>query len=77
MAVLLGNEIYCCVYAHVAFKARSAILQCRGPKQSRVVVLPVDASCEDLEVDPGLPFLNSFVQQATNAGAISLKDAPT
>ena len=40
------------------------------------MVLPVDASCEDLEVDPGLPFLNSFVQQATNAGGNTLKDAP-
>lgn len=44
----------------------------RGPKQSRVMVLPADASCEDLEVDPALPFLNGFVQQATNAGTTSL-----
>ena len=31
--------------------------------------LPVDASCEDLEVDPHLPFLNDFVGQALANGA--------
>ena len=32
-------------------------------------VLPVDASCEDVEVDETLPMLNSYVQQALRAGA--------
>lgn len=31
--------------------------------------LPVDASCEDLEVDPKLGFLDSFVAQALSQGA--------
>lgn len=33
-------------------------------------VLPVDASCEDIEVDSNLPFLDSFVNKALAAGAI-------
>ncbi len=49
---------------------------CRGPKQSRVMVLPVDASCEDLEVDPQVPFLNAFVQQALNSGRDSVLCTP-
>lgn len=32
-------------------------------------VLPVDASLEDIEVDPDLAFLNNFVQTALNSGA--------
>ena len=32
-------------------------------------VLPVDASCEDIEVDTDLSFLNGFVQRARDAGA--------
>ena len=32
-------------------------------------VLPVDASCEDIEVDKNLSFLNSFVQTALSRGA--------
>jgi AP-4 complex subunit epsilon-1 len=31
-------------------------------------VLPVDASYEDLEVDPNLPFLDAFVQEARDRG---------
>jgi len=34
-----------------------------------VDVLPVDASCEDLDVDESLPFLESFVQAAIARGA--------
>lgn len=32
-------------------------------------VLPVDASCEDIDVDESLSFLQNFVQQALNNGA--------
>lgn len=32
-------------------------------------VLPLDASSDDIEVDPGLPFLDGVVQQALAAGA--------
>jgi len=32
-------------------------------------VLPVDASCEDLQVDPHLSFLNSYVQQCVHTGS--------
>jgi AP-4 complex subunit epsilon-1 len=34
-----------------------------------VDILPVDASCEDIEVDDHLSFLNDFVQRALNYGA--------
>jgi len=34
-----------------------------------VEVLPIDASCEDIEVDEDLSFLNSYVQAALNEGA--------
>lgn len=39
------------------------------PASVQAGVLPEDASCEDLEVDPGLGFLSWFVQQALVAGA--------
>lgn len=32
-------------------------------------ILPLDASCEDIEVDKGLSFLNSYVQQSLENGA--------
>ena len=31
--------------------------------------MPPDASCEDIDIDPHLPFLNAFVQQALQDGA--------
>lgn len=36
-------------------------------------VLPMDASCEDLEVDSSLSFLDDFVSQALAKGASSYK----
>ncbi|XP_047337628.1 AP-4 complex subunit epsilon-like [Impatiens glandulifera] len=32
-------------------------------------IMPLDASCEDIEIDKSLPFLDSFVQQALEKGA--------
>ncbi|KAL0026447.1 hypothetical protein WJX79_010441 [Trebouxia sp. C0005] len=40
-----------------------------GAVQTRQAGLPSDASCEDLQIDVSLPFLNSFVQQALQHGA--------
>lgn len=37
--------------------------------ETMVEVLPVDASCEDIEVDTSLSFLNGFVQAALQQGA--------
>lgn len=37
--------------------------------QTRQAALPPDASCEDLQIDVGLPFLSAFVQQALEQGA--------
>ncbi|XP_058189157.1 AP-4 complex subunit epsilon isoform X1 [Rhododendron vialii] len=33
------------------------------------IVMPLDASCEDIEIDKSLSFLNSFVQQSFEKGA--------
>lgn len=38
-------------------------------KQAVGSVMPLDASCEDIEVDRNLSFLNSYVQQALEKGA--------
>ncbi|KAI5002942.1 hypothetical protein ZWY2020_027592 [Hordeum vulgare] len=38
-------------------------------KQAVESVMPIDASCEDIEVDRNLSFLNSYVQQALENGA--------
>lgn len=38
-------------------------------KQAVESVMPSDASCEDIEVDRNLSFLNSYVQQALDKGA--------
>ena len=38
-------------------------------------VLPLDASCEDLEVDSSLSFLDDFVSEALAAGAPSYRPA--
>ncbi|KAL3152008.1 hypothetical protein ABBQ32_001127 [Trebouxia sp. C0010 RCD-2024] len=40
-----------------------------GSAQARQAALPADASCEDLQIDVSLPFLNAFVQQALESGA--------
>ena len=33
------------------------------------MALPPNASCEDIEIDPHLPFLNRFVQAALESGS--------
>lgn len=38
-------------------------------------VLPYDASCEDIQVDEGLPFLSGFVQNKLSEGAKTYMDA--
>mmetsp|Transcript_997 Transcript_997/g.1260 ORF Transcript_997/g.1260 Transcript_997/m.1260 type:complete len:1025 (+) Transcript_997:61-3135(+) len=35
-----------------------------------IAVLPVDASCEDVDLDETLPFLDGYVEQALAAGAV-------
>ena len=42
---------------------------CSGSPQARQAGLPADASCEDLQIEVSLPFLNAFVQQALERGA--------
>ena len=48
---------------------QSVCVWCSGAVQTRQAALPPDASCEDLQIDVSLPFLNSFVQQALDHGA--------
>jgi len=45
----------------------AALLKC---PQVMVTVLPVDASCEDVDVDTSLSFLDTFVAQALANGAV-------
>lgn len=42
---------------------------CSLPPSTQKQVLPADASCEDIEVDPNLGFLSTFVQNALQSGA--------
>ena len=42
---------------------------CSGSSQTKQTALPPDASCEDLQIEATLPFLNAFVQQALENGA--------
>ena len=42
---------------------------CSATRQAQQAALPTDASCEDLQIDASLPFLNAFVQQALSNGA--------
>lgn len=44
-------------------------MPCSAPKQVQQAALPLDASCEDLQIDASLPFLSAYVQQALANGA--------
>ena len=41
----------------------------RGSASTRSSALPADASCEDLDVDPSLSFLDGYVSEALHSGA--------
>lgn len=53
----------------VSLYASDKVNTCSGSAQARQAGLPADASCEDLQIDASLPFLNAFVQQALEGGA--------
>lgn len=42
---------------------------CSGPAQTRQVALPHDASVDDIDIEPGLAFLDAFVATALQGGA--------
>ncbi|KAL4452296.1 hypothetical protein ABPG75_007958 [Micractinium tetrahymenae] len=63
----------------VALQQRALEVQAllRAPAATQRAALPYDAAAEDVGVDPDLPFLESFVQQALQNGAapyLSLED---
>jgi AP-4 complex subunit epsilon-1 len=65
------NEILNLFSKSVSLDVRQRCLEFKallGNSNTMVDVLPVDASCEDIEVDENLTFLNSFVSQALAAG---------
>ena len=45
------------------------LFACSLPKSVQQRVVPQDASCEDLDVNESLPFLDSFVQASLQNGA--------
>jgi hypothetical protein len=59
-----------CVEFKAMLRAASSPGAGQGQGQGAMAdALPVDASCEDIEVDEALPMLRAFVQQALDAGA--------
>mmetsp|Transcript_39384 Transcript_39384/g.111611 ORF Transcript_39384/g.111611 Transcript_39384/m.111611 type:complete len:951 (-) Transcript_39384:233-3085(-) len=42
---------------------------CSYEKSTQQAALPPDASCEDIEIDPDVPFLSGYVEAALQAGA--------
>lgn len=44
-------------------------MYCSGTPATRAAALPADASCEDVDVDPALSFLDGYVSEALQTGA--------
>ena len=66
--LLLIEQMQRCSSVDVAQRA-TEFLQLLKYNSIMPEVLPVDASCEDIEVDDNLPFLDNYVNQALREGA--------